>query len=215
MHPIEDTETSLSSPGQIPVPPPAPESPILFSNAENIPLACCANHPAPRALLQPIEEAVSDAEDSNMVAERLEDQIGDEITLHFLTGSNQGQGACHRAVHGLAYHSAPYPHRMQPGEHPRPRSFKLEGERLQQRRNRDYDLGRGVISVPPRSPTPAARTVSFLMDHQLEPVIRTLQAAWLSDQEPLFWSMQGSISADSFGCYRLELAVELTKEEGD
>ena len=27
--------------------------------------------------------------------------------------------------------------------------------------------------------------------------------------------MQGSISADSFGCYRLELAVDLTKEEGD
>ena len=63
-----------------------------------------------------------------------------------------------------------------------------------------------VINTPPRSPTPAARTVSFLMDHQLEPVIRTLQTARLRDQEPMFWSMQGSISADSFGCYRLELA---------
>ena len=73
----------------------------------------------------------------------------------------------------------------------------------------------GVINAPPRSPTPAARTVSFLMDHQLEPVIRTLQAAWLGDQEPTFWSMQGSISADSFGCYRLELAIDLTEEEGD
>ena len=73
----------------------------------------------------------------------------------------------------------------------------------------------GVINAPPWSPTPAVRTVSFLMDHQLEPVIRTLQAAWLGDQEPIFWSMQGSISADSFGRYRLELAVDLTEEEGD
>ena len=29
-------------------------------------------------------------------------------------------------------------------------------------------LEEGVISVPPQSPTPAARTVSFLTDHQLE-----------------------------------------------
>ena len=73
----------------------------------------------------------------------------------------------------------------------------------------------GVINAPPWSPTPAARTVFFLMDHQLEPVIRTLQAARLRDQEPMFWSMQGLISADSFSRYRLELAVDLTEEEGD
>ena len=73
----------------------------------------------------------------------------------------------------------------------------------------------GVINAPPRSPTPAARTGSFLMDCQLKPVIRTLQAAQLRDQEPMFWSMQGSISADSFGHYRLELAIDLTEEEGD
>ena len=73
----------------------------------------------------------------------------------------------------------------------------------------------GVISVPPQSPTPAARTVSFLMNHQLELGIRALQAAWLIDPELTFWSMQGSISADSFGRYRLELAVDLTEEEGD
>ena len=72
-----------------------------------------------------------------------------------------------------------------------------------------------VINAPPRSPTPAARTVSFLTDHQLELSIRALQAAQLIDQEPSFWSMQGSISADSFGCYRLELAIDLTEEEGD
>ena len=55
----------------------------------------------------------------------------------------------------------------------------------------------------------------FLMDHQLELGIRALQAAQLINQEPMFWSMQGSISADSFGHYRLELAVDLTEEEGD
>ena len=90
VRPIEDAETPPSSPGPIPVPPPAPESLILFSNAENIPPTCCANPPAPRAPLQPIEEVVSDAKDSNAVAERLEDQIGDETALSFLTGNNQG-----------------------------------------------------------------------------------------------------------------------------
>ena len=88
--PIEDLETPPSSHSLIPVPPPAPKSPILFSDAENIPPAYCANPPTPRALLQPIEEVVSDAEDSNVVVERLEDQIREETTLSFLTGSNQG-----------------------------------------------------------------------------------------------------------------------------
>ena len=129
--PIKDAETPPSSPGPIPVPPPAPESPIPFSNAENVPLACCANPPTPRAPLQLIEEVVSDAEDSNVVVERLEDQIGDETALSFLTGSNQGQGAHRRAVHGLACCAAPYPHRMQPGDHSRPRSFELKGEQFQ------------------------------------------------------------------------------------
>ena len=77
VHPIEDAETP-------------PETPILFSNAENIPPACCANPSTPRAPLQPIEEVVSNAEDSDLVAERLEDRIGEETTLSFLTGSNQG-----------------------------------------------------------------------------------------------------------------------------
>ena len=76
-------------------------------------------------------------------------------------------------------------------------------------------LEEGVISVPHWSLTPAARTVSFLTDHQLDLGIRALQAARLIDQEPMFWSMQGSITADSFGRYRLELAVDLTEEEGD
>ena len=72
-----------------------------------------------------------------------------------------------------------------------------------------------VISVPPQSLTPAARTVSFLTDHQLDLGIRALQAARLIDQAPMFWSMQGSITADSFGRSRLELAIDLTEEEGD
>ena len=127
---IEDTESVPYSPAPVPVPPPAPESPILFSDAENIPPTCCANPPAPRAPLQPIEEVVSDAEDSNTVAKRLEDQIGDESTLSFLDGSNQGQGARRRAVHAIGHCPASYPHRMQLGEHPRPRSFKLKGECL-------------------------------------------------------------------------------------
>ena len=140
---IEDAKTPPAPSSPIPVPPPAPESPIPFSDAENIPPACCANPPTPRAPLQPIEEVVSDAEDSNMVAERLEDQIGEETALSFLTGSNQGQGARHRAVRGLVRCPAPYPHRIQPGDHSRPRSFKLKGEQLQRQRNRRYDLGRG------------------------------------------------------------------------
>ena len=126
--PIEDAETPPSSPGPILVPSPAPESPIPFSDAENIHPACCANPPAPRAPLQPIEEVVSDAEDSDVVVERLEDRIREETALSFLTRNNQGRGAHHRAVHGLNCRAAPYPHRMQPGDHSRPRSFKLEGE---------------------------------------------------------------------------------------
>ena len=53
------------------------------------------------------------------------------------------------------------------------------------------------------------------MDHQLELSIGALQVAQLLDQDPTFWLMQGSIVADSFGCYRLELAIDLIEEEGD
>ena len=119
VRPIDDTESIPSSPAPVPVPPPAPESPISFSNAENIPPACCANPPAPRALLQPIEEVVSDAKDSDAVVERLEDQIGDETALSFLNGSNQGQGACCRAARAFGRCPAPYLHCMQPGNCPR------------------------------------------------------------------------------------------------
>ena len=81
---INNALTAPSSPAAVPVPPPAPLSPLPASDAENIPPACCANPPAPSAPLVPIEEVTSDAEDSDKVAERLEDQIGDEDTLCFL-----------------------------------------------------------------------------------------------------------------------------------
>ena len=125
---IEDAETPPAQTSLLPVPPPAPESPIPFSDAENIPLACCANPPTPRAPLQPIEEVVSNAEDSNVVAEGLEDRIGEESALSFPIGSNQSQGSHHRAVRGLTCRAAPYSHCMQPGDHSRPRFFQLEGE---------------------------------------------------------------------------------------
>ena len=103
VRPIEDAETPPVQSSPLPVPPPAPESPIPFSDAENISLACCANPPTPRAPLQPIEEAVSDAKDSDVVAERLEDRIGEESALSFMIGSNQGRGARRRAVSGPLY----------------------------------------------------------------------------------------------------------------
>ena len=40
VHLIDDTETIPSSPAPVLVPPPAPESPIPFSDAENVPPAC-------------------------------------------------------------------------------------------------------------------------------------------------------------------------------
>ena len=90
VHPIEDAKTPPAQHSPIPVPHPAPKSRMSFSDAENVPPACFANPPAPRAPLQPIEEVVSDAEDSDVVAERLEDRIKEETALSFLTGSNQG-----------------------------------------------------------------------------------------------------------------------------
>ena len=150
---IEEAVTAPPSPAPVPVPPPAPESPIPFSDAENIYPACCANSPAPRALLQPIEEVVSDVKNSDAVAERFEDQIGDETILSFLNGSNQGRGAHCIVVHAIGHCPAPYPHHMQPGEE------------------------EGAMSAPALSPPLGVRTVSFLMDHQLELGIRALQAA--------------------------------------
>ena len=103
----------------IPVPPPV-ASPLPPSDAENIPLACCSNPPPPCALLVPIEEVMNDAEDSDAMAERVEQALDKEIALSFLNRNNQGHGARRQAVHSLSHCSHPYAHQMQPGDH-RPR----------------------------------------------------------------------------------------------
>ena len=52
--------------------PPLVTSPLIPSDVENIPPTCCSNPPPPHALLVPIEEVMSDAEDSDVMAERAE-----------------------------------------------------------------------------------------------------------------------------------------------
>ena len=108
-----------TTPEPIPVPPPV-ASPLAPSNAENIPPACCSNPPPPRAPLVPIEEVISDAEDSDAIAERAEEALDEEVALDFLNWNNQGRGAHRWAVHSLSHRTHPYAHRMQPGDH-RPR----------------------------------------------------------------------------------------------
>ena len=175
---IDDTSTAPFSPTPVLAPPPAPQSLLLFSNAENIPPACCGNPLAPSASLVPIEEVTSDAEDSNEVAERLEDQVRDEDACHFLNVSNQSRGAHHRAVHAIACHPAPYPHHMQAGEcHPHWKPLSLRESSSNVKRTNVLTEVLEVMSPPMRNPTPAVRTVSFLTDHQLELRIRALQAA--------------------------------------
>ena len=83
----------------IPVPPPV-ASPLPPSDAENIPPACCSNPPPPRAPLVPIEEVMSDAEDSDSMAERAEQALDEEIALSFLNWNNQGRRACRQACQG-------------------------------------------------------------------------------------------------------------------
>ena len=122
------------TPEAIPVPPPV-ASPFPPSDAENIPPACCSNPPPPRAPLMPIEEVMSDAEDSDAMAERVEQALDEEMTLSFLNRNNQGQGACRQAVHSLSCRVHPYAHRMQPGDHcPRRRGGIFDGLNQQQAR---------------------------------------------------------------------------------
>ena len=105
------------------------------------------------------------------------DQIGDETALSFLNGSNQGRGTRHRAVRAIGRHPAPYPHRMQPGEHPRPRSLSPRESASNDEETVVMTSKEGAISAPAQSPLLVVRTVSFLMDHQLELGIRALQTA--------------------------------------
>ena len=65
----------------------------------------------------PIEEVMSDAEDSDAIAERVEEALDEEVALSFLDQNNQGRGAHCRAVHSLSHRAHPYAHQMQPGVH--------------------------------------------------------------------------------------------------
>ena len=59
-----------------------------------------------------------------------------------------------------------------------------------------------------------ATTTSFLMDFQMDGILRGLQA--LLPCCPLsLWSLQGAVTANEFGQYRLEVLLALTKEEGN
>ena len=116
----------------IPILPPV-ASPLPPSDAENIPLACCSNPPPPCAPLVPIEEVMSDAEDSDAMAERAEQALDEEIALSFLNRNNQGRGARRQAVRSLSRRTHPYAHRMQPGDHrPRRRGGIFDGLNQQQ-----------------------------------------------------------------------------------
>ena len=97
------------TPEPVPVPPPV-ASPLPSSDAENVPPACCSNPLPPRAPLVPIEEVMSNAEDSDSMAERAEQALNEEIALSFLNWNNQGCGARCQAVRSLSHRSHPYAH---------------------------------------------------------------------------------------------------------
>ena len=121
-----------STPDPIPIPPPV-ASPLPSSDAENIPPACCSNPLPPCALLVPIEEIMSDAEDSDAMVERAEQALDEEVALSFLNRNNQGRGAHRQAVRSLSHCIHPYAHQMQPGNHhPRRRVGIFDGINQQQ-----------------------------------------------------------------------------------
>ena len=120
-----------ATPDPIPVPPVT--SPLPPSDAENIPPVCCSNPPPPRAPLVPIEEVMSNAEDSDAMAERAEQALDEEVALSFLNQNNQGCGARRQAVRSLSCHTHPCAHQMQPGDHrPRQRGGIFNGLNQQQ-----------------------------------------------------------------------------------
>ena len=98
-----------STPEAIPVPPPV-TSPLVPSDAENIPPTCCSNPPPPHAPLVPIEEVMSNAKDSDVMVERAEQALDEEIALSFLNRNNQGCGARRQAVCSLSCRTHPYAH---------------------------------------------------------------------------------------------------------
>ena len=58
------------------------------------------------------------------------------------------------------------------------------------------------------------RTVFFLTEFQINGMLEALRSE-LVDRVRSFRSMEGSVSGDSLGNYRLSLSVELSDEEGD
>ena len=69
------------------------------------------------------------------------------------------------------------------------------------------------MSPQTRVPAPG-RTVFFLTEFQIDGMLEALRLE-LVDRVRSFQSMEGSVSGDSFGNYRLSLSVELSDEEGD
>ena len=58
------------------------------------------------------------------------------------------------------------------------------------------------------------RTVFFLTEFQINGMLEALRLD-LVDRMRSFRLMEGTVSGDSFGNYRLALSVELSEEEGD
>ena len=78
---------------------------------------------------------MSDAEDSDLMAERAEQALDEEIALSFLNRNNQSRRARRQAVRSLSRRVYPYAHRMQPGDHhPRRRVGIFDGINQQQAR---------------------------------------------------------------------------------
>ena len=88
---------------------------------------------------------MSDAEDSDAMAERVEQALDEEVALSFLNRNNQGRGAHRQVVRSLSHRIHPYAHRMQPGDHrPRRRVGIFDGLNQQQARlNRHSERGLG------------------------------------------------------------------------
>ena len=131
------------TPDPIPIPPPV-ASPLPSSDAENIPPACCSNPLPPCAPLVPIEEIMSDAEDSDAMAERAEQALDEEVALSFLNQNNQGCGARRQAVHSLSRCTHPYAHQMQPGDHPPRRRVGIFDGINQQQARLNHHSERGL-----------------------------------------------------------------------
>ena len=86
---LDTVSSAPATPEPVPVPPPVAFS-LPPSDSDNIPPPCCSNPPPPCALLVPIEKVMSDAEDSDSIAERAEQALDEEVALSFLNWNNQG-----------------------------------------------------------------------------------------------------------------------------